>query len=83
MAAIAVGFERRTVNFGPVNVGIGNTIFTAWIGRLGTSGEGGVILPVSSAALGLTIYTQGFVDDLNGVTGEILASNVVGVLITL
>jgi hypothetical protein len=82
MAAIAVGFERKTVNFGSVNVGIGSTVFTAWLGRLGTSGEGGVILPVSSAALGLTIYTQGFVDDLNGATGEILASNVVGVLIT-
>ena len=82
MGAIAVGFERKTVDLGPIQVGIGSTVLTAWLGLIDADGDGGITLPVSPAALGLKIYTQAFVDDLRGATGEILTSNVIGVEIT-
>ena len=39
MGAIAVGFERKTVDFGAIQVGIGSTVLTVWLGLIDAAGE--------------------------------------------
>ena len=84
LAAIAVSLERKTVNFGPLDVGIGSDGVIIWLGFTDQAGNGGgPPLPVAPDALGLKVYTQAFIADFAGVTGEILPSNVIGILLTL
>jgi len=82
-AVIAIGFERKTVNIGGLfNVGIGTLIVPVFLGVTNIAGNAEVAFMVPKTVAAYTVYTQALVDDRTGPTGEILASNVVGVTVT-
>jgi len=79
-AMIAVGLVRQPLNFGVVTSGIGANVFPVFQGNTGANGDAATVaVPVPSVGQPVTVYSQGFVDDRQGPTGRVLASNVIAI----
>ncbi len=77
-AAMAIGLSRTPVPLGPITVGVGPGFAALWAGFLDGNGDASLNVPLPAAAVGLSLFTQGFVWDQT-ITNRILDSNVIEV----
>jgi hypothetical protein len=77
LAAIVLGLSRAATVVGPVTLGVGAPVVTVAIGLSDPAGDLTATLPVGAAFVGLSLFSQAFVQDTT-ITNRILGSNVVG-----
>ncbi len=83
LGLILVGGSRKTTNLGFVSFGLGQPVLFLTAGSTGPAGEAvRARFVVPSGAIGITFYSQAFVDDRSGPTKLWLSSNVIGTTIT-
>jgi hypothetical protein len=79
-AVMAVGLSRTPVVIpGLVTIGIGLPFYPLFVGATDPSGNASFTMGIGPELTGVTVFTQGVIDDRAGATQRFLASNVIGV----
>lgn len=78
---MVLGLVREEADLVVVKSGVGSRLFSLFGGWTDNAGNASVTLAVPAIPEPVTIYTQTFIDDRGGPSGQFLASNVVGTVI--